>query len=45
MELLGDSNWWFPRILDRIIPRLLVEPIDDVDNELAGLIDHQPTLR
>jgi RND superfamily putative drug exporter len=45
MELLGDSNWWFPRILDRIIPRLLVEPIDDVDDELAELVDHQPTLR
>ncbi len=45
MELLGDSNWWFPRILDRIIPRLLVEPIDDVDHELADLVDHQPTLR
>jgi hypothetical protein len=27
------------------IPRLLVEPIDDVDDELAELIDHQPTLR
>ncbi len=45
MELLGDLNWWFPRFLNRIIPRLLVEPIDDVDDELAELIDHQPTLR
>jgi RND superfamily putative drug exporter len=44
MELLGDRNWWFPRFLDRI-PRLLVEPIDDVDDELAELIDHQPTMR
>ncbi len=25
MELLGDKNWWFPRWLDRIIPRLNVE--------------------
>ena len=25
MELLGDRNWWFPRWLDRIIPRLHVE--------------------
>jgi putative drug exporter of the RND superfamily len=26
MELLGDRNWWFPRWLDRIVPRLHVEP-------------------
>jgi putative drug exporter of the RND superfamily len=25
MELLGDWNWWFPRWLDRIVPRLNVE--------------------
>ena len=25
MELLGDKNWWFPRWLDRIIPKLNVE--------------------
>jgi putative drug exporter of the RND superfamily len=22
MELLGDKNWWLPRWLDRILPRL-----------------------
>jgi len=37
MELLGDRNWWFPKWLDRVIPRLHVEPIDDVDAELAAL--------
>jgi RND superfamily putative drug exporter len=26
MELLGDRNWWFPRWLDQIVPRLHVEP-------------------
>ena len=26
MELLGDRNWWIPRWLDRITPRLHVEP-------------------
>jgi putative drug exporter of the RND superfamily len=26
MELLGDRNWWFPRWLDRITPRVHVEP-------------------
>jgi RND superfamily putative drug exporter len=25
MALLGDANWWFPRWLDRITPRLNVE--------------------
>jgi putative drug exporter of the RND superfamily len=25
MELLGDRNWWFPKWLDRIIPKLNVE--------------------
>ena len=25
MELLGDRNWWIPRWLDRILPRIDVE--------------------
>ena len=25
MELLGEKNWWMPRWLDRIVPRLSVE--------------------
>jgi len=25
MELLGDRNWWFPRRLDKLIPKLNVE--------------------
>ena len=25
MELLGDTNWWFPRWLDRLVPELGVE--------------------
>ncbi len=37
MELLGDRNWWFPRWLDRVIPRLHVEAGPDVDAELARL--------
>jgi RND superfamily putative drug exporter len=37
MELLGDRNWWFPGWLDRIVPRLHVEAITDVDEELAQL--------
>lgn len=25
MELLGDRNWWFPRWLERLVPRIDVE--------------------
>ena len=25
MELLGEANWWLPRWLDRLLPRLKVE--------------------
>lgn len=25
MELLGDANWWFPRWLDRLLPRVQIE--------------------
>jgi RND superfamily putative drug exporter len=34
MELLGKANWWFPRWLDRIVPKLSVE----ADVEPAGAI-------
>jgi RND superfamily putative drug exporter len=33
MELLGERNWWFPKWLDRILPKLNVEagpPIEEV---------------
>jgi RND superfamily putative drug exporter len=36
MELLGDRNWWFPRFLDRILPRVHVEG-SSLDDELAEL--------
>jgi putative drug exporter of the RND superfamily len=26
MELLGDANWWFPKWLDRIVPKISIEP-------------------
>jgi RND superfamily putative drug exporter len=32
MFLLGRSNWWFPRRLDRVLPRLSVDP----ENAAAG---------
>jgi RND superfamily putative drug exporter len=43
MELLGDRNWWFPRWLDRVIPRLHVEAGPDVDEELARLTAEETT--
>jgi len=36
MELLGDRNWWFPRWLDRIIPRLHVEAGPTSTHELGA---------
>jgi RND superfamily putative drug exporter len=47
MELLGDRNWWLPRWIDRILPRIDVEgssadldelppPADDPDNVPVG---------
>jgi RND superfamily putative drug exporter len=29
MELLGDRNWWLPGWLDRLLPVVHVEPLDD----------------
>ncbi|MGH9222885.1 MAG: MMPL family transporter [Acidimicrobiales bacterium] len=37
MELLGDRNWWLPRWLDKVLPRLHVEASGDLDAELAEL--------
>ncbi|MFF8944795.1 MMPL family transporter [Streptomyces sp. NPDC014864] len=44
MHLLGDANWWLPRRLDRVLPRISVEPpecraaherLTDLDGEPA----------
>jgi putative drug exporter of the RND superfamily len=37
MELLGDRNWWMPRWLDRVLPRI------DVDGERVPQPVTQPT--
>ncbi len=37
MELLGDKNWWIPRWLDRVLPRIHIEAVDELDVELARL--------
>jgi putative drug exporter of the RND superfamily len=41
MELLGDWNWWIPRWLDRILPRVHVEPAEDLDAELRQLDEEE----
>jgi putative drug exporter of the RND superfamily len=41
MELLGDRNWWIPRWLDRILPRVQVEPAADLDAELRQLDEEE----
>jgi RND superfamily putative drug exporter len=37
MELLGDWNWWLPKWLERILPRVHVESAHTLDEELAEL--------
>jgi RND superfamily putative drug exporter len=34
MELLGDRNWWIPRWIDRILPRIDVE-----GSHLSGYVE------
>jgi RND superfamily putative drug exporter len=43
MELLGDRNWWIPKWLDRILPRVHIEgheltppPAPEPERELVG---------
>jgi RND superfamily putative drug exporter len=43
MELLGDWNWWLPKWLDRILPRINVESSTTLDEDLAAMEAEQPT--
>jgi RND superfamily putative drug exporter len=36
MLLLGKANWWFPRRLDRVLPRLSVDPETVLTLAVAG---------
>src|SRR6185437_6722680 len=36
MHVLGKANWWIPRWLDRILPRLTVEPSELINIEDTG---------
>ena len=37
MELLGERNWWIPKWLDRILPKLHVEGAPDHEEQLAAM--------
>jgi putative drug exporter of the RND superfamily len=39
MELIGDANWWFPKWLDRIIPKIRVESDTEVPIDLPVDLD------
>jgi RND superfamily putative drug exporter len=36
MHRLGEANWWFPRRLDKITPRISIEPPDEPTAAEAG---------
>jgi len=42
MELLGDRNWWLPRWLDRILPVVHVESLEEVKARRDGQVP-EPT--
>jgi RND superfamily putative drug exporter len=42
MELLGKANWWLPKWLDRIIPRISVEAPPDLIAVPAAAVDSSP---
>ena len=42
MELLGERNWWLPRWLDRILPRIDVEGTPDAVSEIDDDPDPDP---
>jgi RND superfamily putative drug exporter len=37
LELLGDRTWWFPRWLDRRLPRLAIEPAEPAPELVPAL--------
>ena len=43
MMLFGDANWWFPRWLDRALPRLAVDA-DDLGTRPSGEDERAPEL-
>jgi RND superfamily putative drug exporter len=43
MELLGDANWWFPKWLDRIVPKLSIEPRSTISVDLPEELLEEPS--
>ncbi len=43
MLMLGKSNWWFPKWLDRILPHVMVDPDLPGDDEAEGSPPPAPT--
>jgi RND superfamily putative drug exporter len=42
MELLGNANWWLPKWLDRILPRISIEAPPDLAPIAPGTPDIEP---
>ena len=40
MELLGERNWWVPRWLDRMLPRLTIERARELAPVVVGTGSH-----
>ncbi|HEY1990685.1 MAG TPA: hypothetical protein VGG43_14550, partial [Acidimicrobiales bacterium] len=40
MELIGNANWWMPRWLDRVVPKLGIEV--DVEASTPVLSEDRP---
>ncbi len=36
MQLLGDANWWFPRWLDRLIPKISIDATPEPAGGVGG---------
>jgi putative drug exporter of the RND superfamily len=43
LELVGRATWWFPRRIDRLLPRLAIEPPERHDAHRAQLPRPVPT--
>jgi RND superfamily putative drug exporter len=43
MELLGNANWWLPRWLDRLVPRISVEAPPEFEPRPAAPATPSPT--
>ncbi|MEX1007834.1 MAG: MMPL family transporter [Acidimicrobiia bacterium] len=41
MELLGDWNWWIPKWLDRVLPRVHIEAGKSLEDELVELHEQE----